>query len=33
MLAPSKSVGRQSTKDNEEAIVVWTGKGEMRIIG
>jgi quercetin dioxygenase-like cupin family protein len=33
VLAPSKSVGRHSTRDNEEAIVVLAGKGEMRIIG
>ena len=33
VLAPSKSVGSHSTKDNEEAIVVLAGKGEMRIIG
>ncbi len=32
VLAPSKSVGRHSTKDNEEAIVVLAGTGEMRII-
>jgi quercetin dioxygenase-like cupin family protein len=33
VLAPSKSVGRHSTKNNEEAIVVMSGKGEFRIIG
>ena len=33
VLAPSKSVGRHSTKDNEEAIVVLSGRGEMKIIG
>jgi len=33
VLAPSKSVGRHSTKDNEEAIVVLSGIGEMNIIG
>jgi mannose-6-phosphate isomerase-like protein (cupin superfamily) len=33
ILAPSKSVGRHSTKDNEEAIVVLAGTAEMRIIG
>ena len=33
VLAPSKSVGRHSTRDNEEVIVVLAGKGEMKIIG
>jgi len=33
VLAPSKSVGRHSTRDNEEAIVVLAGTGEMKIIG
>ena len=33
VLAPSKLVGRHSTRDNEEAIVVLAGTGEMRIIG
>ena len=33
VLAPSKSVGRHSTRDNEEAIVVLSGMGEMKIIG
>jgi quercetin dioxygenase-like cupin family protein len=33
VLAPSTSVGRHSTKNNEEAIVVMAGKGELRIIG
>jgi quercetin dioxygenase-like cupin family protein len=33
VLAPSKSVGRHSTRDNEEAIVVLSGTGEMNIIG
>jgi len=33
ILAPSKSVGRHSTKDYEEAIVVLSGTGEMKIIG
>jgi quercetin dioxygenase-like cupin family protein len=33
VLAPSKSVGRHSTRDNEEAIVVLAGTGEMNIIG
>jgi quercetin dioxygenase-like cupin family protein len=32
VLAPSKSVGTHSTKDNEEAIVVMAGKGEFRIV-
>jgi mannose-6-phosphate isomerase-like protein (cupin superfamily) len=29
-LAPGKSVGRHSTKDNEEIVIVLDGKGEMR---
>jgi len=33
VLAPTKSVGRHSTKNNEEAIVVLSGTGEMKIIG
>jgi mannose-6-phosphate isomerase-like protein (cupin superfamily) len=33
VLAPSKSVGRHSTRNNEEAIVVLSGTGEMKIIG
>jgi len=33
VLAPSKSVGKHSTRDNEEAIVVLSGTGEMKIIG
>jgi quercetin dioxygenase-like cupin family protein len=33
VLAQSKSVGRHSTKNNEETIVVMAGKGELRIIG
>ena len=33
VLAPSKSVGRHSTRDNEEVIVVLAGKGEIKIIG
>jgi quercetin dioxygenase-like cupin family protein len=33
VLAPSKSVGKHSTKNNEEAIIVMAGKGELRIIG
>jgi len=32
VLAPSKSVGKHSTKDNEEAIVVMAGRGEFKII-
>ena len=33
VLAPSKSVGKHSTKNNEEAIVVLAGTGEMKIVG
>jgi mannose-6-phosphate isomerase-like protein (cupin superfamily) len=33
VLAPLQSVGKHSTKDNEEAIVVLAGTGEMKIIG
>ena len=33
VLAPSKSVGRHSTKNSEEAIVVLSGTGEMKIVG
>jgi mannose-6-phosphate isomerase-like protein (cupin superfamily) len=32
VLGPTKSVGRHSTKNNEEAIVVLSGTGEMKII-
>jgi mannose-6-phosphate isomerase-like protein (cupin superfamily) len=33
VIVPSKSVGRHSTRNNEEAIVVLSGTGEMKIIG
>jgi len=33
VLAPSKSVGKHSTRGNEEAVIVLAGKGEMRITG
>jgi mannose-6-phosphate isomerase-like protein (cupin superfamily) len=33
VLVPSKSVGRHSTRNNEEAIVVLSGTGEMNILG
>jgi quercetin dioxygenase-like cupin family protein len=33
ILAPSKSVGKHSTKGYEEAVIVLAGKGEMRITG
>ena len=33
VLAASTSVGRHSTRNNEEAIVVLSGTGEMKIIG
>jgi mannose-6-phosphate isomerase-like protein (cupin superfamily) len=33
VLAPSKSVGKHSTTDNEEVIVILAGTGEMRILG
>ncbi len=33
VLAPLKSVGKHCTNDNEEAIVVLSGTGEMKIIG
>ncbi len=33
VLSPSKSVGRHSTRNNEEAIVVLSGTGEFKIIG
>lgn len=33
VLAPGKSVGKHSTKGNEEMIVVLEGRGEMRITG
>ena len=32
-LAPGKSVGKHSTKDNEEMLVILEGKGEYRIEG
>jgi mannose-6-phosphate isomerase-like protein (cupin superfamily) len=32
VLAPGKSVGRHSTKRNEEALIVLSGSGEMRIV-
>ena len=32
-LAPGKSVGKHSTKGNEEILVVLDGRGEMRITG
>jgi len=32
-LAPGKSVGRHSTKDNEEILVILEGQGEYRITG
>ena len=31
VLAPGKSVGKHSTRNNEEALVVLAGRGEMRI--
>jgi mannose-6-phosphate isomerase-like protein (cupin superfamily) len=33
VLFPSKSVGKHSTKSYEEAVVVFSGTGEMRITG
>jgi mannose-6-phosphate isomerase-like protein (cupin superfamily) len=33
VLAPGKSVGKHSTKGNEEMLVVLEGQGEMRIAG
>lgn len=33
VLAPSTSVGIHSTKGNEEAVIVFSGSGEMRITG
>ena len=33
VLAPSKSVGKHSTKSYEEAVIVLSGSGEMRITG
>jgi quercetin dioxygenase-like cupin family protein len=33
ILAPSKSVGKHSTKSYEEAVIVFAGTGEMRITG
>jgi mannose-6-phosphate isomerase-like protein (cupin superfamily) len=33
VLAPLKSVGKHSTKDNEEVIAILSGTGEMKIIG
>lgn len=33
VLAPSKSVGKHSTRHNEEAVIVFAGTGEMRIVG
>ncbi len=33
VIVPSKSVGRHSTRNNEEAIVVLSGTGELKIIG
>ncbi len=33
VLAPSKSVGKHSTRAYEEAVIVLAGKGEMRITG
>jgi quercetin dioxygenase-like cupin family protein len=33
VLAPSRSVGKHSTRANEEAVIVLTGKAEMRITG
>jgi len=32
VLAPSKSVGKHSTRHNEEAIIVFAGTGEMKIV-
>jgi quercetin dioxygenase-like cupin family protein len=33
VLAPGKSVGKHSTKDNEEMLVILEGQGEMRFSG
>ena len=33
VLAPGKSVGKHSTKGNEEMLVVLEGQGEMRVAG
>jgi quercetin dioxygenase-like cupin family protein len=33
VLAPTKSVGKHSTRHNEEAVIVLQGTGEMRIVG
>ena len=33
VLAPGRSVGKHSTKGNEEAVLVFAGKGEMKING
>ncbi len=33
ILPPGKSVGRHSTGDNEEVLVILAGQGEMRITG
>lgn len=33
ILAPGKAVGKHSTEDNEEVLVVLEGQGEMRITG
>ena len=33
VLAPAQSVGQHSTKANEEALVILSGNGEMRMVG
>ncbi len=33
ILAPGKSVGKHSTGDNEEVLIILTAQGEMRITG
>ena len=33
VLAPSRSVGKHSTRGNEEAVIVLQGTGEMRLTG
>ncbi len=33
ILAPGKDVGKHSTQDNEELVIVLEGRGEMRITG
>jgi quercetin dioxygenase-like cupin family protein len=33
VLAPGKSVGKHSTRSNEEALIVLAGQGEMRLTG